>query len=106
MDLKNIANAALSSGKTDLPLSGSSMNSLNDLIGQGIFKNKADFVQFAIKAYLQYKMTGGQQLTQANVNDVIQQTGIGSSLSGSDIQDKLSPLLAEAFQLAGQNKLT
>lgn len=106
MDLKNIANAALSSGKTDLPLSGTSMNSLNDLIGQGIFKNKADFVQFAIKAYMQYKMTGGsQQPTQANINNVIQQTGVGSSLSGSDVENKLSPLLMEAFQLAGQNKL-
>lgn len=105
MDFKNIANAALSQGKTDLPLSGDSMNSLNDLIGQGIFKNKADFVQFALKAYMQYKMTGGQQPAQANVNNVIQQTGIGSSLNSSDVQNKLSPLLAEAFQLAGQNKL-
>lgn len=106
MDFKSIANAALSATKTELPLSSSSMNILNELIGGGVFNNKADFMQFVMKAYTEYKANGGsQQPTQADVSKVIQNTGIGNTLSQADVQNKLTPLLTEALNVAGQNKL-
>jgi len=106
MDFKSLANAALSASKSDLPLSGSSMNILNELIGNGTFGSKADFIQFVMKAYMQYKANGGSsQPTPADVNKVIQDTGIGNSLSQADVQNKLAPLLTEALGAAGQNKL-
>jgi hypothetical protein len=110
MDFKNLANAALSAtgsaGKTDLPLSGQSMSMLTDLIGKGVFKDKGDFIQFVMKAYLQYKTTAGSsQPTQADVKNVIQNTGIGKNLNVSDIDGKLAPLLTEAFMMAGKSKI-
>jgi Arc/MetJ-type ribon-helix-helix transcriptional regulator len=106
MDFKSIANEALSGSKTDLPLSGSSTNILNELIGSGVFGNKADFIKFVMKAYMEFKVGGGsQQPSQADVSNLIQNTGIGNSLSQEDVQNKLQPLLTEAFKVAGQNKL-
>lgn len=110
MDFKNLANAALSAtgaaGKTDLPLSGSSMSNLTDLIGKGVFKDKGDFIQFVIKAYMEYKTSGGSaQPTQGDVQNVIQNTGVASNLGASDIDGKLAPLLTEAFQLVGKSKI-
>jgi|WetSurMetagenome_2_1015567.scaffolds.fasta_scaffold327759_1 hypothetical protein len=110
MDFKNLANAALSAtgaaGKTDLPLSGSSMSILTDLIGKGVFKDKGDFIQFVIKAYTEYKVSGGSaQPTQSDVSNIIQKTGVGSSLNTSDIDGKLAPLLTEALQMAGKTKI-
>jgi hypothetical protein len=110
MDFKNLANAALSAtgsaGKTDLPLSGQSMSMLTDLIGKGVFKDKGDFIQFVIKAYMQYKTSGGSaQPTQNDIKSVIQNTGVGNNLSTSDIEGKLTPLLTEAFLMAGKGKM-
>ncbi len=110
MDFKNLANAALSAtggaGKMDLPLSGASMGNLTDLIGKGVFKDKGDFIQFVIKAYMEYKTSGGSaQPTQGDVKNIIQNTGVGSNLNGSDIDGKLVPLLTEAFQMAGKTKI-
>jgi hypothetical protein len=106
MDFKSLANAALSETGTNLPLSGSSVNILNELIGNGTFGSKADFIQFVMKAYMQYKANGGSsQPTQADVNKVIQDTGVGNSLNQDDVQNKLAPLLTEALGAAGQHKL-
>ena len=110
MDFKNLANTALSAasgaGMTDLPLSGTSMSNLTDLIGKGVFKDKGDFIQFVIKAYMEYKTSGGSaQPTQGDVNNIIQNTGVGSNLDASDIEGKLTPLLTEAFQMAGKTKI-
>ena len=110
MDFKNLANSALSAagntGKTDMPLSGTSMNNLTDLIGKGIFKDKGDFIQFVIKAYMEYKMGGGQgQPTQGDIQGVIQKTGVGNNLNASDIDGKLAPPLTEAFQMAGKTNI-
>jgi hypothetical protein len=108
MDFKNLANAALSAagGKTDLPLSNTSMGNLTDLIGKGAFKDKGDFIQFVIKAYMEYKTSGGSaQPTQGDVKNIIQNTGVGNNLGASDIEGKLVPLLTEAFQMAGKTQI-
>lgn len=108
MDFKSIASAALSHGvgKSDIPLSSESTGMLNELIASGMFKDRSDFVQFAIKAYMQYKISGGAaQNTRSGILDIIQKTGIGKGANQSDIQDKLVPLLTEAFLAVGKNKM-
>lgn len=90
----------------DLPLSADSINILDELIGKGVFNNKADFIQFVLKAYAEYKLTGGSsQPTQADVQNVIQNSGIGNGLDAQDIEGKLTPLLTAAFTSAGKNQM-
>ena len=106
MDFNSLAKAALSGNTAELPLSGDSMNTLNELIGKGVFNDKADFFQFVMKAFAQYKLEGGSpQPTQGDIQNVIQNTGVGNSLNAQDIDGKLAPLLTAAFTMAGKNKM-
>ena len=69
MDFKNIASAALG-GKADMPLSAKSQGTLQELITKGVFKDKAQFAEFAMKAFMEYKMKGSspEALTEHRQN--------------------------------------
>jgi hypothetical protein len=101
MDFKNIANAALG-GKADMPLSAQSQGTLQELITKGVFKDKAQFAGFAMKAFAEYKMKGSNP---AALTDVIKGSPLASDASDADIKDKLMPLMTEAFAFVGKNKL-
>lgn len=85
----------------DLPLDSTTSNALNTLIGSGVFKDKSDFMNFALKAYMQSNMgsmmSSGQQPTESSIMDVISKTGIDRGRSQSDIKMLLVPLLITAF---------
>lgn len=102
MDFKSIAGAALGASGNDMPLSAQSKQTLEELISKGIFKDKSDFVQFAVKAFMQYKMKGS---SPAAITDIVKESPIGAGASESDIQGKILPLLTEAFNFAGKNKM-
>lgn len=85
----------------DMPLDSTSTNALNSLISSGVFKDKGDFMNFALKAYMQSNMgsmmSSGEQPTESAIMDVISKTGIGKSRSQTDIKTLLVPLLITAF---------
>jgi hypothetical protein len=101
MDFKNIASAALG-GKADMPLSAKSQSTLQELITKGVFKDKAQFAEFAMKAFMEYKMKGSN--TEALTN-IIKTSPMASGASDADVKDKLLPLMTEAFAFAGKNKM-
>ena len=101
MDFKNIASAALG-GKADMPLSAGSQATLQELIAKGVFKDKAQFVEFAMKAFMEYKMKGSNADALAGI---VKSSPIASGASDADIKDKLLPLMTEAFTIAGKNKI-
>ena len=110
LDFKNLASGALSAiennGMKDMQLSAAAIKNLDDLIGQGVFKSKGDFLQFALKAFAQYQNGGGQaQPTTADVQNAIQNTDVASKLSSSDVEGKLTPLMTEAFMMMGKSKM-
>jgi hypothetical protein len=101
MDFKNIASTALG-GKADMPLSAGAQGTLQELITKGVFKDKAQFVEFAMKAFVEYKMKGSN--TEALTN-IVRHSPMASGASDADIKDKLLPLMTEAFAFAGKNKI-
>jgi hypothetical protein len=101
MDFKNIANAALG-GKADMPLSAKSQGTLQELITKGVFKDKAQFAEFAMKAFMEYKMKGSN--TEA-LTTIVKTSPMANGASDADVKDKLLPLMTEAFAFAGKNKM-
>ncbi len=84
----------------DLPLSGESADTLNNLISRGVFRNKNDFLSFAAKTYMRNNLgatlSGGNQLTESMVLGVVNKTSIGRSLD-DNTKRMLVPLLIMAF---------
>jgi|AGTN01.1.fsa_nt_gi hypothetical protein len=101
MDFKSLAGAALG-GKTDVPLSAQSQSTLQELIGKGVFNDKAQFVEFATKSFMEYKMKGS---SPAALTDIVKGSPMGKGASDMDIKDKLLPLMTEVFTFAGKNKM-
>ena len=100
MDFKNIANAALG-GKADMPLSAQSQGTLQELITKGVFKDKAQFAEFAMKAFMEYKMKGSNP---AALTEIVKDSPMAKGANDTDIKDKLLPLMTEAFAFTGKNK--
>lgn len=107
MDFNKLASTAFSqfSGKGSIPLSPEVMGLLDDLISKGMFKNKQDFIQFAIKAYTMFSASGKGQPTPSNVMDILSKTGFNKgSASESDVKGELVPLLIDVFQSMSRSK--
>lgn len=93
MDFKSIASAALGS-KTDIPLSTESQNTLQELISKGVFNDKKQFVEFAMKAFAEYKLKGS---SSSALTDIIKSSPLAQGSSESDIKSKLVPMMTEVF---------
>jgi hypothetical protein len=100
MDFKNIVSAA-QGGKAEMPLSARSQGTLQEMITKGVFKDKAQFAEFAMKAFMEYKLKGSS--TEALTN-VVNGSPMASGASDADVRDKLLPLMSEAFAFAGKNR--
>jgi hypothetical protein len=100
MDFKNIAGAALGGKAADIPLSAQSQGTLQELITKGVFKDKAQFAEFAMKAFMEYKMKGSNP---AAITDIVKGSPMGKGASDMDLKDKLLPLMTEVFTFAGKN---
>lgn len=85
----------------DLPLSGDSESMFNDLISKGVFKNKADFMSFIVKAYMQNNigsmMSGDKAPPESAIMDIVNKSGIGKGYMEGDIKNMMVPLLMQAF---------
>ena len=90
-------------GGMDLPLDSDQADKLNSLISSGVFKDKADFMKFAINAYTQSNMgnmmSNGNQPTETGMMDLITKMGVGKGKSESDLKTLLVPLMITAFTL-------
>lgn len=106
MKIGDLIRSALGRGPTvdvqniDLPLSGESANTLNDMISRGVFRDKSDFLSFAAKTYMQNNLgatlSSGHQLEESMVMSIINKTSIGRSLD-ENTKRMLIPLLITAF---------
>lgn len=98
MDFKSITNMA-QGAKTNIDLSAQSLRALDELIGKGVFSDKAQFMEFAMKAFMEYKMKGS---SQDALNGIVQNSAAGKKAAETGVQDKLMPLMSEAMNLIGK----
>ena len=98
MDFKSIANMA-HGATTDIHLSEEAMNTLNELIAKGVFKDKTEFGEFAVKTYAEYKMKGSNP---AALGDIVKNSPEGQKAQAAGVGDKLTPLMSEAMQALGK----
>lgn len=98
MDFKSIANMA-QGAKSNIDLSAESLKTLDELIGKGVFKDKGQFMEFAVKTFTEYKLKGS---SQEALSGIVQNSDVGQKAAGTGVQDKLMPLMSEAMGLLGK----
>jgi Arc/MetJ-type ribon-helix-helix transcriptional regulator len=95
MDFKSIANMA-QGAKSNIDLSSQSLKMLDELIGKGVFSDKSQFMEFAMKTLMEYKMKGS---SQEALNGIVKSSPVAQKAGEADTQSKLMPLMIEAMNL-------
>lgn len=98
MDFKSIANMA-QGAKSNIDLSAQSLKALDELIGKGVFSDKNQFMEFAMKTFMEYKLKG---CTQEALTGIVQNSAVGQKAAATGAQDQLMPLMSEAMGLIGK----
>ena len=98
MDFKSIANIA-QGAKNNIDLSAESLKSLDELIGKGVFTDKGQFMEFAIKTFTEYKLKGS---SQEALNGIVKNSPVAQKAGEAETQSKLMPLMTEAMNLFGK----
>lgn len=98
MDFKSIANMA-QGAKSGIDLSAQSLQTLDELIGKGVFKDKNQFMEFAMKTFAEYKLKGS---SQEALTGIVQNSAVGQKAAETGATDKLMPLMGEAMGLLGK----
>jgi uncharacterized surface protein with fasciclin (FAS1) repeats len=84
-----------------LPLSGTALVGLNELISRGIFKDKTDFLGFLGRAYAQNNMdtaiSKSAEPGESTIMDIINRTGIARGFGEGEARKYIVPLLITGF---------
>jgi hypothetical protein len=101
MSLKDLIGAFTgATGMMELPLSSQASGYLEDLIIKGIFDDKADFIDFASKAFSMYKDTCGSGSFNPDCALKVVSKFALTGLTDSDMAGQMMPLVTEVFKAA------
>ena len=106
MDFKNLANAAMAAaGKPNLGLPEADLRMVDELVAKGNFKDKSDFMAFAMTVYAELRHSGSAPPTPQQVSQAVQNTPVAQGMDPQDVQGKLVPLLTSVFTSMGKNQM-